>query len=345
MKIKEIAELANVSIGTVDRVLHNRGRVAKDKEELIRRIIKENGYTRNIFGSRLSISKNYVFLVIMPKLEQDSSYWEMSARGIEKAANELKLYKVSVRYLYYDRYSVLSQKRIFAKALDEDVDGILLAPINTNEVIDFIRKISDRIPYVLFDSEIPDTQASSFIGQDSFQSGVVAAKLMSLLIKGEVSSIAIVTIADDIHIKNRADGFRSFFSDNDLVYIKTFTLDLINNNNTHQFMEKVLHETPNCRGIFIPNSATHIAAEYYRNQSERPVYIIGYDLVKDNIELLNEGYIDFLISQKADVQGFEGIYALYKSIVLKEQVKKDRIMMPIDIITRENLQYYLSSNS
>jgi LacI family transcriptional regulator len=344
MKIKEIAELANVSIGTVDRVLHNRGRVAKDKEELIRKIIEENGYTRNIFGSRLSISKNYVFLVIMPKLEQDSCYWEMSARGIEKAVNELKLYKVSVRYMYYDRYSTLSQKRVFEKTLDEDVDGILLAPIDTQVVMDFINNLSGRIPYVLFDSELPDTHASCFIGQDSFQSGVVAAKLMSLLIKDEVSSVAIVTIADDIHIKNRADGFRSFFSGNELIYIKTFTLDRINNKNTNQFMEKVLHETPNCRGIFIPNSATHIAAEYFRSESKRDIYIIGYDLVKDNIELLNEGFIDFLISQKADVQGFEGIYALYKSIVLKEQVKKNRIMMPIDIITRENLQYYLSSN-
>jgi LacI family transcriptional regulator len=344
MKIKEIAELANVSIGTVDRVLHNRGRVAKDKEELIRKIIKENGYTQNIFGSRLSISKNYVFLVIMPKLEQDSSYWEMSARGIEKAANELKLYKVSVRYLYYDRYSTLSQKRTFAKALDEDVDGILLAPINTDAVLGFINKLSGKTPYVLFDSELPDTQANCFIGQDSFQSGVVAAKLMSLLIKDGASSIAIVTIADDIHIKNRADGFRSFFSGNELVYIKTFTLDLFNDKNTNQFMEKVLHDTPNCKGIFIPNSATHIAAEYFRNQPERQVYIIGYDIVKDNIELLNEGHIDFLISQKADVQGFEGIIALYKSVVIKEQVKNNRIMMPIDIITKENLQYYLSNN-
>lgn len=344
MKIKEIAELANVSIGTVDRVLHNRGRVAKDKEELIRKIIKENGYTRNIFGSRLSISKNYVFLVIMPKLDQDSHYWEMSARGIEKALNELKLYKVSVRYMYYDRYSVLSQKRVFSKALDADVDGILLAPIDTDVVLDFINKLSGKIPYILFDSDLPDTQARCFIGQDSFQSGVVAAKLMSLLIKDEASSIAIISIADDIHIRNRAEGFRSFFSGNDQIYIKTVTLDRITSINTNQFLEKVLRETPHCRGIFIPNSATHIAAEYFRSQPNRDIYIVGYDLVKENVELLNEGFIDFLISQKADEQGFIGIYTLYKSVVLKEQIKSNRIMMPIDIITRENLQYYLSSN-
>jgi HAD superfamily hydrolase (TIGR01509 family) len=40
INVKEIARLANVSMGTVDRMLHNRGRVAKETEERIKEIIQ-----------------------------------------------------------------------------------------------------------------------------------------------------------------------------------------------------------------------------------------------------------------------------------------------------------------
>lgn len=43
MKISEIAKAAGVSVGTVDRVLHNRGRVSKETKANIEKIIKENG--------------------------------------------------------------------------------------------------------------------------------------------------------------------------------------------------------------------------------------------------------------------------------------------------------------
>src|SRR5208337_4085374 len=104
MTIKEIAKQANVSIGTVDRVVHARGRVSQKTKELIKKIIRDSGYKPNIFGSRLSLSKDYVFGVLMPKFHQDSKYWEISSRGINQAHDELKTYKVRIKYFLYDRY-------------------------------------------------------------------------------------------------------------------------------------------------------------------------------------------------------------------------------------------------
>ena len=44
MTVTDIAKLANVSIATVDRVLHNRGRVAETTKKRIEQIIKYSGY-------------------------------------------------------------------------------------------------------------------------------------------------------------------------------------------------------------------------------------------------------------------------------------------------------------
>ncbi|MGA0444982.1 MAG: LacI family DNA-binding transcriptional regulator, partial [Flavobacteriaceae bacterium] len=56
--IKEIAELAGVSIGTVDRVLHNRSGVSKKTALLILDVIKKTGYKKNNAASRLKLAQN-----------------------------------------------------------------------------------------------------------------------------------------------------------------------------------------------------------------------------------------------------------------------------------------------
>ena len=56
MTIKKIAKLANVSPGTVDRIIHNRGQVSKENIEKVNAIIKEYGYNKNIFASNLVLN-------------------------------------------------------------------------------------------------------------------------------------------------------------------------------------------------------------------------------------------------------------------------------------------------
>ena len=62
--IKEIASKAGVSPGTVDRVLHNRGRVSKESAERVRLVAREAGYVPNLFAKRLKEGRSLVFGVL-----------------------------------------------------------------------------------------------------------------------------------------------------------------------------------------------------------------------------------------------------------------------------------------
>ena len=55
--IKMIAERAGVSIGTVDRVLHKRGRVSKETEALVLEICRKNDYAQNIVGKAMAMQR------------------------------------------------------------------------------------------------------------------------------------------------------------------------------------------------------------------------------------------------------------------------------------------------
>ncbi|MEA5032850.1 MAG: LacI family DNA-binding transcriptional regulator, partial [Sphaerochaeta sp.] len=103
MTIAEIAKLADVSIGTVDRVLHARGRVAPKTIEKVMQIVKDHNYQPNAFARNLKLSKKYTIGVIIPSLHSEFGYWRLMYAGVLKAVKELSQLAVSIELMEYDR--------------------------------------------------------------------------------------------------------------------------------------------------------------------------------------------------------------------------------------------------
>ena len=119
--IKEIAQWADLSIGTVDRVLHGRGRVSKKTEDKVKAIIKRTGYKTNIYARNLSLQTTHHIGVIMPNPAPKSNYWSMLQRGIDRAVDELRSFKIKVDYFFFNKFSESS----FAEAGKEDSENLL----------------------------------------------------------------------------------------------------------------------------------------------------------------------------------------------------------------------------
>ena len=82
--IKDIAKLADVSIGTIDRVLNNRTGVAPATREKVLQIIKDTGYKKNLVASRLKLAKNKAIkvAVLAPTPRNEHSYWNLPLQGV-----------------------------------------------------------------------------------------------------------------------------------------------------------------------------------------------------------------------------------------------------------------------
>ena len=85
VRIKDIAEKAGVSVGTVDRILHQRPNVSKSAREKVERVLKEINYRPNMYASALAYNKSYTFHLIIPWHEQEA-YWEEIEEGAMKAS-------------------------------------------------------------------------------------------------------------------------------------------------------------------------------------------------------------------------------------------------------------------
>ena len=82
--IKDIARMAGVSAGTVDRVLHNRGDVSPQSKAKVQKVLDEIHYQPNVFAIGLAAKKKYSFICLIPYyIEHD--YWHSVVSGIERA--------------------------------------------------------------------------------------------------------------------------------------------------------------------------------------------------------------------------------------------------------------------
>ena len=346
MTIKNIAKLANVSPGTVDRIIHNRGQVSKENIEKVNTIIKEYGYNKNIFASNLVLNKKYKFAVFILQNEKPG-YWDAPVIGIRKAEEEFAKFSITIDYFFH-KYDIENFNKIAADILKLDYDGLVFAPVFEKEAISFLTEYKKKKkPTVLIDINLPKIKGIAYIGQDSFKSGFAAGKLISYGVKQE-SNVLILKITGQIESSThktifdsqRTKGFYAYFKENTHLPKFNFTevsiKDYDNNSLTIEMFSGI-------DSVFVLNSRVHIIAKFIKENNLKNIRLVGYDLLKPNLEFLNDGTIDFLINQKPEEQGFLAINYLYKKLVLKEELS-DINYTSVEIIIKENYVNIMENN-
>lgn len=285
-------------------------------------------------ASNLALNKKFRFAVFLPKYE-NIEYWKSQITGIEKAAIEFGKFGVVLDYFFYD-FNEASFKKTVEKVLDFDCNGLLFAPIFYEESVRFLNEYEKKnIPVVMIDSNISNNEEHAYVGQDAFQSGYLAGRLISFAVNTE-RQVLIFKITREIESTSvylqRIDGFYSFFKDhNELTNFKFSEVTIKDTGIDQLSLEMFLV----INSVFVPNSRAYIVARFLEENNIKGVRIIGYDLLKENIEYLNKGIIDFLINQRPEEQGYMGINHLYRKLVLQEAVENTNYI-PLEIILKEN---------
>jgi LacI family transcriptional regulator len=337
MTVHEIATLAGVSIGTVDRVLHKRGRVSEETRAKVEAIIEKYQFTPNPIAKSLKRNRPYRFCALIPRRDQDAGYWGQIIEGIERAAGEINPLGVETEIIEYDRYSPRSFEKTSCVVSAGKHDGLLFAPIMQKRTRPFIERICERkIPFVFVDSDMPETTPLCVIGQDSFSGGYLAGRLFHLF-AGTVLAPAAVLDAhgDDYNITRRREGFLSYAKENGFpVIVREYS-----DNSSDISVEEILWFLKGERhlsGLFITNSMAHRVAEAAKQLKKKELFLlVGYDLIPSNRQMLLQGSINAIISQRPEEQGREAILTLFRSVVLEQPVETKR-EIPLDVYIREN---------
>ena len=347
IRLKDIAAMAQVSIGTVDRVIHQRGRVSPAAKERVMKVLERHHYKPNIIGKALRSTKTVTLAAFLPDPAL-SSYWIKSIRGIHEAADQLGPFGVKVIPFVFDPYRPATFQQQAKKVLEAKPDGILLAPSLKQEALDFSQTCRHhQIPLVCFNTYIDSLHPLSFIGQDLHESGRLAAELMTT---GQTSgSMLIVHIREkapsSMHIYKKEEGFREFIAQYHAGQLTVITLSLTRPEapGFEKKLEQSLKQYPDTQGLFVTTSKAYYVAQFLEKAQKTDLRLIGYDLMEENLPYLRRGTIDMLIHQNAEKQSFLGISYLADHLVFNKEIPSIR-HLPLSVITKENLNSYLHAD-
>lgn len=348
IRIKDIAKLAGVSVGTVDRVLHNRGQVAEESRAKIQHILDELNYEPNILARSLASKRSYVFVTLLPEfIKSAGEYWEAPYRGIEKAWREIADYNIAIKSLFFNQFNVSSFNEKVAELLSLQPDAVVLAPIFIEQTIQLCKQLDDKgIRYTFIDSNIEGANNLAYFGQHSYQSGYLAARLLESGLS-EGSQIAIF-IPDGENMSNQAqsreNGFMAYFKDKGILDRYRFLkckYDINSETRREEQMVRFFKMNNPVAAALVFNSRVYEIARVIEHHDMRDIKLLGYDLLKENEAFLRKDVITFLIAQRPEEQGNQSITSMFNSLVFKKEVVKNQYI-PIDILTKENLEYYIN---
>lgn len=348
IRIVDIAQMAGVSVGTVDRILHNRGHVSEDKRERVEKILKEIDYQPNMVARFLASKKVYTLAAITPTYTT-GSYWELASEGIGRAVDELGKFNVRLEYFHFDQYDRSSFMNASKKLLRGSFDGVVIATLFGDHVVDLSKKLDQReIPYAYIDSNISLQNNLFYFGGDSYVSGQIAAKLLMQ----EVGVNADMFFAHikfkhseiSVQMKTRENGFMDYLAaSNYSGNLHHVELDPDKQNEGLDKLKDLLgrYESNMIGGIVLNSRIYELVAmlDKLEKRYTSKIRLVGHDTIENNVKALKEGKVSYLLSQRPDTQGYDAVKALSNYLLFKQEYDKDNYM-PIDILIKENVDYY-----
>jgi LacI family transcriptional regulator len=205
-----IADIAQVSRGTVDRALHGRGGINEATRQRILKIAKQIGYKPNLAARALSANRATAKIGVCIPREIHFFYDQLWNGVLEE---EERVSQSGVEFINRPIQSLgKGDAKVFQELMASGVDGIILTAGNPKKLIPLIDKAETKgIRVVCVDTDASESRRSSVVYVEPYLSGCVAGELLGKLVPpgSKVAVEAGMLMAED-H-RRKAEGFSETF--------------------------------------------------------------------------------------------------------------------------------------
>lgn len=335
--IKSVAEAANVSRGTVDKVLNDRLGVSDEVRERVRNVAKELGYTVNLVGKALAFQKNPIKIGVIILDKKDELFNEIY-KGVRLAHNEWKDSGIIIECCVMQKVDVNEQLKYIKELEQKNIRALALSPLDEEAVTNELNRLAKKdIKIVTFNTDVPGINKMCFIGQDLKKSGRVAGQLMGDLLPAG-GEVAIITGPVKIKaLEERKAGFEEIiFAEYPAIKIVD-TIQLVNVTSSYAETVKLFAAHPNLNGIFMTGRGIRGVGRAIQKLNKKNVKFICFDLLPETIQLIKDNTIDFTITQEPLMQGYLPIKILFEYFFLNKMPEKEYSYTKLEIKIRENI--------
>jgi len=330
--IKKIAELANVSRGTVDRVLHDRQGVKPAVRQRVLEIAAALNYKPNLLGRSLANLHDDISIGIVLSPEYNP-FIEDILKGVRAASDEFKPFGFKVIVKMLDTLDPSEQLEILDQLVAQGINGISMIPLDTEAVRNKLNELDKNgIPIVTFNSPMRGINNLCFVGQDHICGGTCAGGLMGKLIPNGGKVAVIISSHNLTCHQERLSGFNQKLSD---CYPNIKVVDIAEK--AFQSAFRFIQSFPDLDGIYIAGGGILGLGQALKATGKAgKLKVICHDFIDDAVRLLKDGTIDFAIGQNPELQGYLLVSLLFDYLVKKETPPKF-VEMPVEIATGDSL--------
>ncbi|AEF85116.1 putative periplasmic binding proteins and sugar binding domain of the LacI family [Treponema primitia ZAS-2] len=337
--IKEIASLAGVSRGTVDRVLHNRGRVNAEVRKRVQAIVQKLEYKPSRAAKQLAVQKQKLKFGIICRSDV-RGFWSELLIGVDKITTELAEYEVKVLRRFFNYFRPEEHLALIDELYAEGISALAIVPLNDPSVRERLFQLKAAgITVVVLNSEIEGFEPFCYVGNDYYKSGRTAAGLLHLFARGKYQNIAVLKGTHYMMShQQRIAGFMSELKALGTRCVVTEEADIIMDPVfTYEKTMILLKEHPDIDAIFtVAGNAIPVCQAIKDLGLIGRIIHISFDLIPAAKLCLIEGSMTAVIGQEAYRQGYLPLKVLFDYLVCGIEPEERHILTHNEIFIKQN---------
>ena len=340
--IKDVARLAGVSIGTVDRVIHNRGRVSSANQAAVNRAIQTLQYHPSQVARALSIQKkNLKIGVSFPFVEE--YFWTDAKAGIVAASAQLEKFGVEVILDLHNSYAAEDLQRSVERLLSRGVNALAMTP--ARESAEILNKlIPDDIVFCTVVDDCPMSKRLFHIGPDDYAMGQTLARL-AMLYRPDPLNVAV--IAPNMHLEGtvrRLSGFQDMLKEEnradallEVCPIEGYT-EKQSYDNIYEKTLSLISTYPQLNAIYVTNGLTQWAASALQKaKKQKEISVFGHEYTSMTEDFVLSGAITATVYQKPAQEWYRALTILSEYLMNERKAPSGNIFTECSVIIKETL--------
>ena len=345
LTIKQIAQKAGVSVGTVDRILHNRGSVSAEAMEAVQAVLRTCNYRKNIHKSAVAFKKSgrSVSLVVAIPSSPVGEYWDLVRKGISRGLNEYGDITIDCKFAFYNQFDSFSCQEAFNSILESNVSSVIISPIFVDETIRFCNELDKRgVPYFFVDGNIPECHPVGTFMADQAVCGRLMARMVDSFTPADAEVAIFLPKRVGALMSNnsliRTRSFREHYAAiNPSRVLKEGYYSTDNPDNNILEINEFFRENPNVKGIAVMISTGYLISDALAAVSRADVCVGGYDVTDGNARCIREDSLTFIINQHPEQHGFNCVESLLHYLLYGSMDSNPHKALSIDVVLKENI--------
>jgi LacI family transcriptional regulator len=338
--IREIAKSLGISIGTVDRALHNRPGINEQTRGRILQRAKALGYRPNLAARFLVSQKELRIGVNLP--QEIASFFDLVREGIQDAVRSVETSDVRVIHRSYPRMAD-GEEGALAEALEDDLHGLIMVPGQPVILAPLLKKAAERgLPVVCVNTDAPETEHLVTVCVDSLTTGALVGELMGRFLAGKGRVMVVTGQLSTIDHAQKVTGFRRAVSEMwPGLQVEAVVEAHDYEPEAYEKSRKVLTSMPDIGGVYVGtvNSIPVLRAIEDVGLAGR-VTVITSDLFPALGPFIESGRVAATMYQRPSMQGQLAFQTLYKFLV--DGVRpRPVIRMAPHIVMKGNLKLFM----